>query len=83
MRALPIREKKTASRVTVVPPLNGTDMKILRMMASQPSITVLEIAKELGLSDTTVYRHTSKLTKDGYIKREGSKKSGLWIILSR
>lgn len=37
--------------------------------------------ESLGVSESTVTRSTRELKKLGYIKREGSDKTGKWIIL--
>ena len=53
------------------------------LQKSNPKITKAELSSELGVSDSTVSRHIEYLLNNGYIVREGSKKAGSWIILSK
>ncbi|MCC8163246.1 MAG: MarR family transcriptional regulator [Lachnospiraceae bacterium] len=50
-------------------------------MKSDPTVTQAAMIQTLGLSRSKVQRVIKALTDDGYIKREGSKKTGRWVIL--
>lgn len=76
---IPIRESKVKPSVIVDTPLEGLDYDIVKLMSSNPSISIPRIAEELKVTERTIYRHTSKLVKRGVIKHEGSDRSGLWI----
>lgn len=45
-----------------------------------PNITRKEMAEKLGCSDSTVKRAIEGLVKKGVLEREGSRKSGIWIV---
>ena len=61
-------------------PLNGRKEKIVSLMKENKDITMGELAKSLGVSRSTVGRDIADLKKDGTVKREGSYKTGVWII---
>jgi len=54
--------------------------RILNMIKNRPEITNSEIALALKLTTRTIERHIFKLKKNGYLKREGSDKTGYWIV---
>lgn len=56
--------------------------KIVELMRENPSITIAELVLRLGLSRSGVNKQIAKLKADGLIEREGSDKSGRWIIVS-
>ncbi|MFR9498391.1 MAG: Fic family protein [Rikenellaceae bacterium] len=56
--------------------------QIISIMVSNPTINVDDIAEAIGVSKPTVEREISSLRKGGIIDREGSKKSGRWVIVS-
>ncbi len=55
--------------------------KIVGLMITEPSITARQIAEHLGVSFDRVRYHIKKLRADGRIKREGSTKSGKWVVM--
>lgn len=70
-------------------PVNGpvncnlTDRQIamIEIMEKTPTINRTELLGILNVSLTTLRREISSLKASGYIKREGSDKSGLWLVL--
>ena len=61
--------------------LNRTLQRIYRAIVNKPKIKSTELMESLGVSESTITRSTRELKKLGYIKREGSDKTGRWIIL--
>ena len=61
----------------------GLDFEIVNKMESNPKITRTELASDLGVAESTISNHISSLIADGYIAREGSKKTGVWVILRK
>lgn len=61
--------------------LNKTLQKIYKAIVNKPEIKSTELMESLGVSESTVTRSTRELKKLDYIKREGSDKTGRWIIL--
>lgn len=55
--------------------------KVYRAILNNPEITHSEIMEILHISESTAKRATRDLKKLGYIAREGSDKTGRWIIL--
>lgn len=55
--------------------------KVYTVILNNPEITHTEIMEALHISESTAKRATRDLKKIGYIAREGSDKTGKWIIL--
>ncbi len=55
--------------------------KVYTVILNNPEITHSEIMETLHISESTAKRATRDLKKLGYIAREGSDKTGRWIIL--
>ena len=55
--------------------------KIVELMITEPSITARQIAEQLDVSFDGVRYHIKKLRADGMITREGSTKSGKWVVV--
>lgn len=55
--------------------------KVYTVILNNPEITHSEIMKTLHISESTAKRATRNLKKLGYIARQGSDKTGKWIIL--
>ena len=53
---------------------------IIDLMTIEPRITAKQISKQLNISFDGVRYHIKKLRGEGRIKREGSTKSGKWIV---
>jgi ATP-dependent DNA helicase RecG len=58
-----------------------TPMAILASLGANPSMTLAEVAAQIGRSVSAVERASAKLVKDGKLKHVGSKKDGHWEIL--
>jgi predicted HTH transcriptional regulator len=56
--------------------------QILAVLRSHPEVTIVELARQLNLSDSGVEYNQRKLPQDGRIRREGSTKSGWWVVVS-
>ena len=50
------------------------------LLKQEPHITRSGAAVRLGVSESSVYRELRKLENSGMIRREGSKKSGYWVL---
>lgn len=55
--------------------------KVYTVILNNPEITHAEIMETLHISESTAKRATRDLKKLGYIARQGSDKTGKWIIL--
>lgn len=54
---------------------------ILRLISENASITSREMANKLGINRSTVSKHLKKMQDNDIIHREGSQKSGHWVII--
>ena len=55
--------------------------KMVDLMKAEPNITAKQIAERLNISFDGVRYHIKNLRANGRIKREGSTKSGKWIVI--
>ena len=60
---------------------NSTLQDVYNKIVNQPEIITTELMKALEISESTVTRSIRELKKLGFIKRDGSRKNGKWIIL--
>ena len=74
-------KEKTDIKSDAIQKLNARCERILLEMKNNPEITVPELSRILGVSETTVNNNILILKTNGYIKRLGSRKFGLWKIL--
>lgn len=64
------REKKLKSRE-----------KILQILKEHPDYSARKLAEIVGITPKAIEKHLAKLKAEGYIKRNGPDKGGLWIVL--
>ena len=69
---------KVDSKVT--PNLNITGNRIVEIMRDNPQITISELSKIIGMSNSGIKKNIAKLKEDGVIERVGSDKSGSWKV---
>ena len=50
------------------------------MLHADPSVTAQDIAEQIGISLRGVEKQIKHLRDLGVISRQGSRKSGLWVI---
>lgn len=61
--------------------LGNTELEILKLIAENENLTIVDLGEKIGVSVSTINRHLKKLIDSDILKREGSKKSGTWVIL--
>ena len=61
--------------------LNKTLQRVYDAIVNNPEIITSELMSLLNISESTVTQSTLELKKLGFIKREGSDKTGRWVIL--
>ena len=54
---------------------------LLDLLRSEPELSAPDLAVKLGRTPRTIERHLGALKLEGMIRREGSRKTGLWIVL--
>lgn len=57
-----------------------SDTSLVELIKDNPKITRAAAAEKLGISESSVYRQLKDLEEEGRIVREGSRKTGYWII---
>ena len=62
-------DKLTKNRIT-----------ILELMSDNPYITIVELAKEVGISDTSIMRNIDYM-RGKYLRRVGADENGFWEII--
>lgn len=75
-------EQKVTSKVDnkVASNLNITQNRIAEIMRDNPQITISELSKIIGMSNSGIKKNIAKLKEDGVIERVGSGKSGSWKV---
>ena len=61
--------------------LNDTQKKILEEIRNNPYVTKEMLSSLVGKGKTAIDSAIDKLKANGFLKRNGSYKSGSWIIL--
>lgn len=59
---------------------NGDEIKILKMLESEPDITAQNLSKKTGFSARKISRIIKRLRESGKIIRVGSDRKGYWKI---
>ncbi len=62
-------------------PMNEAQTKIYNYLKKHPEATIKTMVSECGLSNGYIRKILTFLKDNGYIKREGSKKTGTWAIV--
>jgi len=62
--------------------LSDNEMKIIACMSAEPSISKKRISEKTGIAARTVDRSISDLRGKNVIDRQGSDKTGVWVILN-
>ncbi len=75
------RNEGIKGKEQLYPDLSLSHRNILNILKTHPQLTYTELADNIGVSDSTIWRLISQLKADGYLKRERGNKSGFWIIL--
>jgi len=57
-------------------------LEVMKLIENNPNITIIELSKQLKISDRAVKNNINKLKKAGIIARIGSDKTGSWEILN-
>lgn len=76
--------KKRTKRKKEVVQKGGPETRnaILHLIASNGNITSREIANTLNINRSAILKHLKKMQEDHIIRREGSQKSGKWVVIS-
>ena len=61
--------------------MTANELKIIELIGKNNQASQSEIAKKMKVNESTVFRNIAKLKSLGVISREGSDKTGRWVIL--
>ncbi|MFW5760685.1 MAG: ATP-binding protein [Cyclobacteriaceae bacterium] len=61
-------------------PSSNTRELILKLIESNPAITRESLADAVGITAKGIDYHLTAMQKEGVLKREGSRKTGIWVI---
>ena len=88
--ALPVIEEGDIFKLTINYEKDSTQVsrtsiskedRVLALLKENAQITASEMALELSVTQRTIERILAKLTEEEIIKREGSKKDGMWVVI--
>lgn len=57
------------------------ELALLKLIAQNPSITQIQLAEKMGVTDRTIKRKMKSLQEKGFIQRANGKGKGHWEIL--
>ena len=60
---------------------NETTINILKKMVENPKVTIVELAKQLGISENAIQKQLKNLQEKGYLQRNGKTRGGSWQVL--
>ncbi len=60
--------------------INENELRIMKLIKYNPTITIHQLKQELGVSKITIERLLNSLKEKQLIERTGSRKAGKWII---
>ena len=75
-----IRSNKKHESIDIRISIDDKSKAILSCMSEDPSISVSKISEVTGISSSTINRRIKSMLESGILRREGSDKSGKWII---
>ena len=61
--------------------INDRQHRLIELLKDCPTITLNELSVKLGVSPTTAQRDLAYLQKLGIVRREGSRKTGSWVVV--
>ena len=62
--------------------LTNNRQLILQEIRNNPNITTVQLSKAINISETAIDNNLKYLKENGYIKRNGSNKTGYWEIIN-
>lgn len=56
-------------------------LRLVKLMKTSPALTIDGFASTLNMSKATVKRLVSELQQKGFVRREGTKRKSLWVVI--
>ncbi|GET29329.1 winged helix-turn-helix domain-containing protein [Prolixibacter sp. SD074] len=63
--------------------LGDNQKRLLKAIMDNPEISLSQLSKEIGISQTAIENNMNKLKKSGIIQRVGPPKGGHWEIINQ
>ena len=60
--------------------INKTQQKIVKLMVTNPEVTLEQLAEAVGIKKRNIEKNISKLKASGLVERTGSRKNGRWVV---
>lgn len=80
-RIIPVKDDKISDKINDKIKLSDRQTQLLKVLRTNPNVTLPALANSLSLSESTISREIKAMKGLGVsIEREGSKKTGKWII---
>ena len=76
-----VRNSAITNTIDSIHGINGTEKRLLLLIAEGEFYTAAEASLLMGVSKRTIERSLASLKNKGLIVREGSDKSGKWKVL--
>lgn len=76
-----VRKKTVLSSQEISNQYGENALKILLLLREDEKITAVELAQKIGISSRAVQKNILKMRTEDILDREGSTKSGRWIVL--
>lgn len=59
---------------------NKSELRVLRLLTENPHMTRVELAQNIGISESSVKKILAKMKASAWIERKGSNKKGYWLV---
>lgn len=59
---------------------NKSELRVLRLLTENPHMTRVELAQNIGISESSVKKILAKMKASAWIERKGSNKNGYWLV---
>lgn len=59
---------------------NKSELSVLRLLADNPSLTRVELAEKVGMTENGIKKIVANMKAAGWIERMGSNKTDYWVV---
>ncbi len=75
-----VPDKRPDKLALEYPQVSETAWSVYRLLVERPQLSAEAMGSRLGLSGRRVREHLARLREQGLIEREGSRKTGRWVV---
>jgi len=80
---IPFNREFTEQPLEIYNPMNEAQARIYGYLKEHPEATIKVLVSECGISDGYVRKILTFLKENGYVRHEGSNKTGVWKVLGQ